>query len=76
MVCLWLPVALIHAVDVLPILGVSGAALFLTEYQREFLMIGVFANAIGILYMSWLIVGKQNPKLVLRFVFDREGVAS
>jgi len=60
-----------HVVDVLPILGVSGAALFLTEYQKEFLILGVFANAIGILYMSWLVVDKQNPNSVLRSVFAK-----
>lgn len=65
-----------HAVDVLPILGVSGAALFLTEYQKEFLILGVFANAIGILYMAWLIIGKQSPKSVLQFVRNREEVVS
>ena len=65
-----------HAVDVLPILGVSGAAIFLAEYQKEFLILGVFANTMGILYMSWLIVGKQNPKSVLRSVLNKGGVAS
>ncbi len=64
-----------HAVDVLPILGVSGAFLFLTEYQKEFLILGVFANAIGIIYMSWLIVGKQNPRSVLSFVFNKQEAA-
>jgi len=65
-----------HAVDILPILGVSGAALFLTEYQKEFLMLGVFANAIGILYMSWIIAGKLSPKSVLRIVSDRQEASS
>ncbi len=65
-----------HAVDVLPILGVSGAALFLTEYQKEFLLLGIVANAIGILYMSWIIIGKQSPKSVLRYVAKREGASA
>ena len=65
-----------HAVDVLPILGVTGAAIFLTEYQKKFLILGVFANALGILYMSWLVVGKQNPKSVLRYVVNKGEVVS
>lgn len=59
-----------HIVDILPVLGISGAALFLTEYQKEFLIIGVFANILGILYMLWMITGKQNPREILQFVFN------
>lgn len=65
-----------HAADIVPILGISGAALFLTEYQKELLVLGIFANTIGVLYMSWLVAGKQDPKSVLRLVFNRQEVAS
>lgn len=63
-----------HVADVMPVLGISGAALFLTEYQKELLILGIFANTIGVLYMFWLVAGKQSPKSVLRFVFNRQGI--
>ena len=40
-----------HLAEVLPILGLSGAAIFLTNYQRPFLVIGLSINILGIAYM-------------------------
>lgn len=37
-----------HVTDVLPILGLSAAASFLTRYQRPFMLIGLAMNLIGI----------------------------
>lgn len=37
-----------HVSEVVPFLGVAGVAVFLTEYQKELLMVGVVANGIGI----------------------------
>ena len=37
-----------HVTDVLPILGLSAAAGFLTRYQRPFMLIGLTMNLIGI----------------------------
>ena len=37
-----------HVTDVLPILGLSAAAGFLTRYQRPFMLIGLAMNLIGI----------------------------
>jgi phosphoglycerol transferase MdoB-like AlkP superfamily enzyme len=37
-----------HVTDVLPILGLSAAASFLTQYQRPFMLIGLAMNLIGI----------------------------
>lgn len=48
-----------HLADVLPILGLSGAALFLVQYQRPFLVIGLSVNLLGIAYMLNLI-GKHK----------------
>lgn len=50
-----------HLVDLLPILGLSAAALFLSEYQEQFLIFGVAANGIGIAMMLWFITGKAKP---------------
>lgn len=37
-----------HLTEVLPIIGLSGAAVFLIKYQTLFLTIGIVANALGI----------------------------
>lgn len=42
----------VHRVtDVLPFLGASAAAVFLVQYQTPFLVIGVFSNLLGILFL-------------------------
>ena len=48
-----------HVTDVLPILGLGAAAVFLTQYQTPFILLGVFSNLIGITIMLHLIQ-KQN----------------
>jgi len=48
-----------HLADVLPILGISGAAIFLTQYQKPFLVLGLSINLLGIAYMINLLQ-KQN----------------
>jgi Na+/phosphate symporter len=40
-----------HVTDVLPILGLSAAATFLTRYQRPFMLIGLGMNMIGVIVM-------------------------
>jgi len=54
-----------HVTDVLPILGVSAAVLFLGQFQDLFMMIGVLSNIIGINIMLKII---QKNKL-----YDKEG---
>lgn len=44
-----------HLADVLPVLGISGAAIFLTQYQRPFLILGLSINLLGIAYMLHLL---------------------
>lgn len=42
----------VHRVtDVLPFLGASAAAVFLVQYQTPFLVLGVFSNLLGILFL-------------------------
>lgn len=50
-----------HLVDLIPILGLSAATLFLSEYQEQFLIFGIVANLIGMGMMFWLITGKIKP---------------
>lgn len=40
-----------HLAEILPILGISGAATFLSAYQQSFLLLGVGINLLGIAYM-------------------------
>jgi hypothetical protein len=47
-----------HVTDVLPVIGLSAAAVFLTVYQPVFLALGVFSNLVGITIM--LTVMQQN----------------
>ena len=40
-----------HLTDLLPVLGLSAAAIFITRFQSVFLLVGVISNVLGILYM-------------------------
>jgi hypothetical protein len=51
-----------HVTDVLPILGLSAAASFLTRYQRPFMLIGLGMNIIGILVMLYVLY-RERQKL-------------
>lgn len=44
-----------HLVDVLPILGLSAAFLFLSEYQVLFIILGVLSNVVGVIFMLEII---------------------
>lgn len=37
-----------HLADLLPIVGVSGAAAFLTDWRTEFMLAGIAVNAVGV----------------------------
>jgi len=49
-----------HLADVLPVLGISGIAIFLAQYQKPFLVLGVSTNLLGIAYMVHLIQKRQR----------------
>ncbi len=51
-----------HLSDVLPIIGLSGLAVFLTQYQIPLILIGVAMNIFGIFYMIGQI-NKINGKV-------------
>ncbi len=40
-----------HITDVAPLLGVSAAAVFLAQYQRPLLLVGIGSNLLGIVYL-------------------------
>jgi hypothetical protein len=51
-----------HVTDVLPILGLSAAATFLTHYQRPFMLASLGVNVIGILVML-VILYRERKRL-------------
>jgi hypothetical protein len=51
-----------HVTDVLPILGLSAAASFLTRYQRPFMLVGLAMNLIGIGVML-VVLYRERQKL-------------
>jgi len=51
-----------HVTDVLPILGLSAAATFLTRYQRPFMLVGLGLNIIGIIVML-VVLYRERQKL-------------
>lgn len=53
-----------HAVDVLPILGLTAAATFLANYQKLFMLLGLGTTFIGILVML-IILLKEYEKFVI-----------
>ena len=52
-----------HVTDVLPVLGVSAAATFLTRYQRPFMLVGLGMNIVGILIMLFILY-REYRKLI------------
>ena len=48
-----------HLTDVLPVIGFSAAALFLSKYQNVFLFIGVISNIFGVILMLRVIKDKK-----------------
>ncbi len=44
-----------HITDVLPIIGLSAAAVFLVKYQLPFILLGIFSNLVGITMMLHII---------------------
>ena len=52
-----------HVTDVLPVLGISAAATFLTRYQRSFMLVGLGMNIVGIVVML-IVLYREYRKLV------------
>ncbi len=40
-----------HLSDVVPLVGIAGAAVFMARYQSSFLVLGVLSNAVGVVMM-------------------------
>ena len=44
-----------HVTDALPVLGLSGVAIFLGDYRVPLMALGISANAAGVLFMLRLV---------------------
>ncbi len=64
-----------HLADVLPLLGLTAAAVFLAKYQLLFIIVGIFSNFIGIIIMLEIIqkneLGGEFLKRILVFNMAR-----
>ncbi|MBR9707307.1 MAG: hypothetical protein GOV15_02625, partial [Candidatus Diapherotrites archaeon] len=58
-----------HLTDILPIIGLSGAMIFLTEYQSFFLVLGILSNLVGVTFL--LSVMKTHSLYNKRGSFER-----
>src|SRR5215208_302639 len=52
-----------HVTDVLPVLGLSAAATFLTRYQRPFMLLGLTMNIVGSVVML-IVLYREYRKLI------------
>ena len=57
-----------HIADIAPFLGITALGLFLTKYQSTFLLIGIFSNILGIIYMLSL-VNTKISKTKIKILF-------
>ena len=68
-----------HVTDVLPLLGLSGAAVFLAQYKVPFMVVGIVSNAVSIGVMLRLIHRVQRdmmPPAVVELPVRRVGERS
>ena len=49
-----------HLADILPIVGISGAAIFLNAYKTPLLWLGIVLNLAGLAYLAWKIRQQQQ----------------
>jgi len=45
-----------HVTDVLPVIGLSGAAIFLNQYRIPFMVVGLVVNAAGVVIMLQVVL--------------------
>ena len=50
-----------HVTDALPLLGLSGAAIFLSDYRLPLMLFGIAVNAVGVGYMLSVLMRESRP---------------
>ncbi|MBE0607852.1 MAG: hypothetical protein IH609_00590 [Dehalococcoidia bacterium] len=53
-----------HLADALPLVGLSGAAVFLNDFKGPIMWTGIVMNGLGIAYLGWKI--RQQRSLIVR----------
>jgi len=56
-----------HLTEILPIIGLSGAAIFLESYKEPLLWLGIVMNGFGILYLQRKIQQRQR---MVRYILE------
>ena len=51
-----------HVVDALPVLGLSGLAIFLNDYRIPVMVAGIAVNLAGVLFMTRLVLIERNHR--------------
>jgi hypothetical protein len=51
-----------HLTDAMPLLGLSGAAIFLNEYRLPVMLAGIFVNFAGVAFMLRLVILNSHPR--------------
>jgi len=59
-----------HVTDVLPVLGLSAAATFLSRYQRPFMLLGLGMNLLGIIIMLVVLYRERQKILIPQLVLE------
>jgi hypothetical protein len=49
-----------HLTDALPVLGLSGLAVFLGDYRVPLMAAGIAVNVAGVLFMLWLVLRERR----------------
>ena len=57
-----------HLTEVLPIIGLSGLAVFLNQYQISLILLGIVMNGVGIFFLLW-----QKRKILAHQLLNKEG---
>lgn len=57
-----------HVTDVLPVLGLSAAATFLTRYQQPFMLVGLGMNITGIIVILSILLRERKKLKPVRIV--------
>lgn len=65
-----------HVADVLPIVGLSGLAIFLNDYRVPFMALGLAVNSVGVVIMVRLLVRERRRWATASLAMAERGMGS